>query len=304
MASELGAPGPLNLDAGPPLEELTGWQTAGFRRQARRFARHRGALFGLVVAVAVALAALFAPVLTSYGPNQFTIDILQGPSRTHPFGTDELGRDVLTRVLYGARISPLVGVVAIALAGIIGTALGLISGYNRGVTDSVVMRGMDILLAFPGILLAIVVVATLGPGLFNAMIAVGIAFIPTFARVVRGDVLVERQKEYVSAARVLGARGGRIVFREILPSVWGPVIVLATLGVAGAILAAAGLSFLGLGVTPPTAEWGAMLSEGRNYLPDQWWIAVFPGCAIALTVLGINLIGDGLRDTLDPRLHR
>jgi peptide/nickel transport system permease protein len=198
----------------------------------------------------------------------------------------------------------MVGLVAIFLAGIVGTALGLISGYNRGVTDSVVMRGMDILLAFPGILLAIVVVATLGPGLFNAMIAVGIAFIPTFARVVRGDVLVEREKEYVSAARVLGARGGRIVFREILPSVWGPVIVLATLGVAGAILAAAGLSFLGLGVTPPTAEWGAMLSEGRNYLPDQWWIAVFPGCAIALTVLGINLIGDGLRDTLDPRLHR
>jgi peptide/nickel transport system permease protein len=170
------------------------------------------------------------------------------------------------------------------------------------VTDNVVMRGMDILLAFPGILLAIVIVATLGPGLRNAMIAVGVAFIPTFARVVRGDVLIEREKEYVAAARVLGASGARIAFREILPSVWGPIIVLATLGVAGAILATAGLSFLGLGASPPTAEWGAMLSEGRNYLPDQWWIAVFPGCAIALTVLGVNLIGDGLRDTLDPRL--
>ncbi len=205
-------------------------------------------------------------------------------------------------MLYGARISPGVGVLAIGLAGAIGTALGLIAGYARGVLDAVVMRAMDILLAFPGILLAIVIVATLGPGLRNAMFAVGIAFIPTFARVVRGDVLVEREKEYVSAARVLGASGVRIAFREILPGVLGPVIVLATLGVAGAILAAAGLSFLGLGAEPPTAEWGAMLSEGRNYLPDYWWIAVFPGSAIALTVLGINLIGDGLRDTLDPRL--
>lgn len=250
----------------------------------------------------MALAALLAPVLTSYGPNEFTPEVLQGPSRAHPFGTDELGRDVLTRVLYGARISPGVGLLAIGFACVIGTVLGLVSGYAGGVTDNVVMRGMDILLAFPGILLAIVIVATLGPGLRNAMIAVGVAFIPTFARVVRGDVLIEREKEYVAAARVLGASGARIAFREILPSVWGPIIVLSTLGVAGAILATAGLSFLGLGASPPTAEWGAMLSEGRNYLPDQWWIAVFPGCAIALTVLGVNLIGDGLRDTLDPRL--
>jgi peptide/nickel transport system permease protein len=299
MASDLASPAPVG-PSGP--EALAGWQSAGAWRQARRFSRHKGALVGLVFVAIVALAALLAPVLAPYKPEEFTIDILQGPSRAHPFGTDELGRDVLSRVLYGARISPGVGVIAIGFAGIIGTAFGLIAGYAGGVTDNVVMRGMDILLAFPGILLAIVIVATLGPGLRNAMIAVGVAFIPTFARVVRGDVLVEREKEYVAAARVLGASSTRIVFREILPSVWGPVVVLATLGVAGAILATAGLSFLGLGASPPTAEWGLMLSEGRNYLPDQWWIAVFPGCAIALTVLGVNLIGDGLRDTLDPRL--
>jgi peptide/nickel transport system permease protein len=300
MASDLSTPAPIGPPAGP--EAFAGWQTAGLWRQARRFARHTGALVGLAFVAVVALAALLAPVLTSYGPTEFTPEVLQGPSRAHPFGTDELGRDVLTRVLYGARISPAVGLIAIGFAGVIGTGLGLISGYAGSVTDNVVMRGMDILLAFPGILLAIVIVATLGPGLRNAMIAVGVAFIPTFARVVRGDVLVEREKEYVAAARVLGASSARIVFREILPSVWGPVIVLATLGVAGAILATAGLSFLGLGASPPTAEWGLMLAEGRNYLPDQWWIAVFPGCAIALTVLGVNLIGDGLRDTLDPRL--
>jgi peptide/nickel transport system permease protein len=290
------------VGVGPLEQQAAAWRTAGFWRQLRRFARHKGAVVGVFIAAAVAAAAVLAPVLAPYEPTAITPDILQGPSREHLFGTDELGRDVLSRVLYGARISPWVGVLAIALAGFVGTALGLISGYAGGMGDSVIMRGMDILLAFPGILLAIVIVATLGPGLRNAMIAVGVAFIPTFARVVRGDVLVEREKEYVSAARGLGASGPRIVFREILPNVWGPVTVLATLGVAGAILAAAGLSFLGLGAAPPTPEWGAMLSEGRNYLPDQWWIAIFPGIAIALTVLGINLIGDGLRDTLDPRL--
>jgi peptide/nickel transport system permease protein len=249
----------------------------------------------------VALAALLAPALAPYGPTEFTPAVLEGPSSSHPFGTDELGRDVFTRVLYGARISPAIGLIAIAIAGVVGTTLGLVAGYAGGLGGNVIMRVMDVLLAFPGILLAIVIVATLGPGLRNAMIAVAIGFIPTFARVVRGDVLVEREKEYVAAATVLGTRGTTIAFREILPNVLGPVVVLATLGVAGAILAAAGLSFLGLGATPPTAEWGLMLSQGRNYLPDQWWIAVFPGAAIAVTVLAINLVGDGLRDTLDPR---
>jgi peptide/nickel transport system permease protein len=301
MASGLERSGTVAV-GGLDYEAAGAWRSAGFWRQCRRFAKHKGALVGVFIVACVTAAALLAPVLAPYNPEEITVDILQGPSREHLFGTDEIGRDVLSRVLYGARISPWIGVIAIVMAGVIGTALGLISGYAGGVSDNVIMRGMDILLAFPGILLAIVVVATLGPGLRNAMIAVGVAFIPTFARVVRGEVLVEREKEYVAAARGLGASGARIAFGEILPSVWGPVTVLATLGVAGAILATAGLSFLGLGASPPTPEWGAMLSEGRNYLPDQWWIAVFPGIAIALTVLGINLIGDGLRDTLDPRL--
>jgi peptide/nickel transport system permease protein len=292
-----------SIAVGPIDYEAVGaWRSAGFWRQVRRFAKHKGAVVGVFIVAVVAAAALLAPVIAPYSPTELTVDILQGPSREHLFGTDELGRDVFSRVLYGARISPGIGVIAILLAGVVGTALGLISGYAGGFSDNLIMRAMDLLLAFPGILLAIVVVATLGPGLRNAMLAVGIAFIPTFARVVRGEVLVEREKEYVAAARGLGASGARIAFGEILPGVWGPITVLATLGVAGAILAAAGLSFLGLGAAPPTPEWGAMLSEGRNYLPDQWWIATFPGCAIAITVLGINLIGDGLRDTLDPRL--
>lgn len=293
---------PSSSTAAATFEQVGTWQYSGFVRQSRRFARHRGALVGVVLVALVAFAAAFAPALAPYGPNEFGADVLQGPSSSHLFGTDELGRDVFTRVLYGARITPAIGLIAILIAGVLGTTLGLISGNSGGVSDSVIMRGMDVLLAFPGILLAIVIVATLGPGLRNAMIAVAIGFVPTFARVVRGDVLVEREKEYVAAATVLGTSGARVAFREILPNVWGPVVVLATLGVAGAILATAGLSFLGLGATPPTAEWGLMLSQGRNYLPDQWWIAVFPGCAIALTVVAINLIGDGLRDTLDPRL--
>lgn len=301
MASDPSSAGPMGPTAADQAQ-LPGWQSAGVWRQGRRFARHAGALLGLAVVVAVALAAVFAPTLAPYGPQEFTPEVLQGPSSSHLFGTDELGRDVYSRVLYGARISPVVGVVAIVIASMIGTALGLISGYAGGLSDNVLMRGMDMLLAFPGILLAIVIIAALGPGLRNAMIAVAISFIPLFARVVRADVLVEREKDYVAAARVLGASGARIVFREILPNVWSPVVVLATLGVAGAILAAAGLSFLGLGASPSTSEWGVTLSTGRNYLPDQWWIAVFPGCAIAVTVLGINLVGDGLRDTLDPRL--
>ncbi len=271
-------------------------------RKLRRFVRHKSGMTGLVIVLVVAAAALFAPVLAPNDPTSLTPALLQGPSWAHPFGTDVLGRDVLSRVLYGARISPLIGVVAMAIAAGIGTVLGLVAGYLGGIVDSTIMRLMDMLLAFPGIILAIVVVAILGPGLRNGMIAVGIAMVPTFARVVRGEVLVERERDYVTAARGLGARARRIIFRELLPSVSAPMIVLGTLGVAGAILAGAGLSFLGLGAQPPSPEWGSMLNEGRNYIATQWWIATFPGCAIAVTVLGINLMGDGLRDVLDPRL--
>jgi peptide/nickel transport system permease protein len=246
---------------------------------------------------------LLAPIVAPYDPNQISgTEALQAPSWQHPFGTDELGRDVFSRVIYGARISPWVGLGAVAISTMIGIAIGLVAGYAAGIVDEVWMRGMDILLAFPGIVLAIAIVAVLGPGLRNAMIAVGISGIPYFARVVRAVVLVEREKEYVSAARAYGQRKSGILLLEILPNIAGPVIVLATLSIAGAILTTAALSFVGLGAQLPTPEWGAMLSEGRVYLAQQWWMATFPGIAIAATVLGVNLLGDGLRDALDPRM--
>jgi peptide/nickel transport system permease protein len=261
------------------------------------------ALLGALTVIAVLLLGLLAPVVAPYDPNQISgTEALQAPSWQHVFGTDELGRDVFSRVIYGARISPWVGLGAVAISTVIGIAIGLVAGYAAGVVDEVWMRGMDILLAFPGIVLAIAIVAVLGPGLRNAMIAVGISGIPYFARVVRAVVLVEREKEYVSAARAYGQRKSGILLLEILPNIAGPVIVLATLSIAGAILTTAALSFVGLGAQLPTPEWGAMLSEGRVYLAQQWWMATFPGVAIAVTVLGINVLGDGLRDALDPRM--
>jgi peptide/nickel transport system permease protein len=249
----------------------------------------------------IALAAALAPVIAPYDPLEIGTQPLAPPSGQHLFGTDDLGHDIFSRVLYGARITPLVGVIPAVASAAVGVVLGLVAGFAHGLMDNVIMRLIDILLAFPGIVLAIAVVAVLGPGLGNAMIAVGIAGIPVFARVVRGLVLVERQKEYVAAARMNGARTVRIIFVEVLPNVVAPVLVLTTVGVATAILATAGLSFIGLGAQLPKPEWGAMLSQGRSYLPAQWWIATFPGIAIAIAVLGINLFGDGLRDVFDPR---
>jgi peptide/nickel transport system permease protein len=266
-------------------------------------ARNRLVLFGGALVVVVLVAGLLSPVIAPYDPTAITPDALAPPSRAHLFGTDDLGRDIFTRVLYGARISPIVGLLAVAISGLVGVAFGLIAGYAGGPADNVLMRIVDILLSFPGIVLAIGVVAILGPGLNHALVAVGIAGIPTFARVVRGSVLVEKEKEYVEAARLLGVPTPRLLLLHILPNVLAPVLVLATLSVAGAILAAAGLSFIGLGAQLPTPEWGAMLSQGRNYLAVQWWVAAFPGAAIALTVLGVNLLGDGVRDVLDPRLR-
>jgi peptide/nickel transport system permease protein len=258
---------------------------------------------GVLITAAVAITAIFAPLIATHDPLAISAgEALAPPSTNHFFGTDDLGRDVFSRVVHGARISPLVGVIAIGLAAAIGTTLGLVSGYAGSAIDNLIMRFIDILLAFPGIVLAIAVVAILGPGLTNGMIAVGVALIPSFARVVRGVVLVEKEKEYVQAARLLGASAWRIVFKELLPSVVASVIVLGTLGVAGAILAGAGLSFLGLGAQLPSPEWGALLSQGRNYIATQWWLSTFPGIAIAVTVLGINLLGDGVRDLLDPRV--
>jgi peptide/nickel transport system permease protein/dipeptide transport system permease protein len=218
-------------------------------------------------------------------------------------GTDELGRDTLSRIIYGARVSLTVAIVSVGIAFFLGTLLGCISGYYKGFWDSLIMRIMDMILAFPYLLLAIVVVAFLGPSLENAMMAIGITYVPRFARIVRGSVLEECEKDYVMAARAVGARDGRIIFLGILPNCLGPLIVQTTLSMASAILDAAALSFLGLGAQPPTPEWGGMIARSRALILRASWVMTFPGIAILLAVLGFNLLGDGLRDALDPRLR-
>jgi len=256
-----------------------------------------GALLALFLTVAAA-----APWVAPQDPlAQDLYGRLSPPSARHWFGTDDFGRDILSRVVYGSRVSLRVGVAAVAIALAAGTAIGLIAGYRGGLSDNVLMRLMDLMLAFPSILLAIVVVAVLGPSLNNAMLAVGIVSIPQYARLVRASVLSIREQDYVTAARALGAGDLRIVLVAILPNCLAPLTVQATLGMAGAILDAAGLSFLGLGAQPPTPEWGAMLSGGRDFILSAPWVLTFPGLAILLTVLAFNLLGDGLRDALDPK---
>jgi peptide/nickel transport system permease protein len=271
----------------------------------RRLLRNPGAVAGLLLLALLIVAALLAPQITRFDPAAITPrDRLQPPNLTHWFGTDAFGRDIFTRVVYGARISLLVGVVSVLIATLLGVSMGLVAGYFGGWADALVMRGVDVMLAFPGILLALVIVAVLGPDLLNAMIAVGISAAPTYARVTRGAVLQTKTNLFVDAAVVVGVPTPQIILRHLLPNILGPIVVVTTLGVAGAIIAGASLSFLGLGAKPPTPEWGLMLSEGRNYLRQAWWITTFPGLAIMLTVLSINLLGDGLRDALDPRMRR
>jgi peptide/nickel transport system permease protein len=269
----------------------------------RRLRRRPGALIGAVVIILFVAVALLAPVIAPADPNEISRDRRAAPSADHLFGTDDIGRDVLSRVIYGARVSLRVGLVSIGIALTAGSLLGIVAGYAGGWLDSIIMRVMDVMLAFPGILLAIAIVAILGPSLFNVMIAVGIEAIPVYTRTARASTLTVKELEYVIGARALGCRHGRIILRHILPNVVAPLIVLSTIGVAGSILTAAGLSYIGLGAQPPTAEWGAMLSAARNFLRDAWWMATFPGVAIMLVVLALNLFGDGLRDILDPRLR-
>jgi peptide/nickel transport system permease protein len=274
------------------------------RARLRHLVRNRPAVVGLLVLVALAAGAALAPWITRYDPSaQVWERALGAPSVAHWLGTDEFGRDVLTRIVYGGRISLAVGFLAVAIAAGVGVPLGLVSGYAGGRLDVAIMRVMDVLLAFPAILLALAIVGALGPGVRNAIIAVGVVAIPAFARVVRGATLVVRAQEYVDAARALGAGTARIAARHVLPNAAAPVIVQATLGVGTAILASAGLSFLGLGAQPPTPDWGGMLASGREFMLQAWWIATFPGLAIMATVLGFNLVGDALRDALDPRLR-
>lgn len=277
---------------------------SGLRRFVRTFRRNRGALIGLALLLVLVALALLAPMIAPYNPiKQSAAEVLEPPSRAHWLGTDQYGRDILSRVLIGARLSLRVGLVSVAIAAVCGSVLGLLAGYYGGLADTVIMRIIDVKLAFPGILLAMAIVAVLGPSLVNLMIAVGIGGIPTYTRVVRASVLSAKELLYVLAARATGCPDRRIMFLHILPNVLAPVIVLSTLSIAGAILAASGLSFIGLGAQPPTPEWGAMLSTGRQFLRDAWWMTTFPGLAIMLTVMSINLVGDGLRDALDPRLR-
>ena len=268
----------------------------------RKLRRNRLALVGCFLLAGVLLAAVGAPVLAPYSPlDQDLYNRVKPPSLAHPFGTDDFGRDILSRVIHGSRISLRIGVVAVGLALLVGTAIGLSAGYWGGWLDQVLMRAMDLMLAFPSILLAIAIVAILGPGLENAMLAVGIVAVPQYARLVRASTLSIREKDYVQAVRALGAGDLRIIAFSVLPNCLAPLIVHSTLGLATAILDAAGLSFLGLGARPPTPEWGAMLNEGRELILSAPWVLTFPGLAIFLTVLGFNLVGDGLRDALDPR---
>lgn len=278
--------------------------------QLEQLWRNKTAVAGLVIVVVFFLTALLAPFLSPHDPIATSLyDQLKPPvwhatgTWKNILGTDDLGRDILSRLIYGARVSLLVAVSSVGLAFVAGTLLGSIAGFYRGFRDGVIMRVMDIILAFPYILLAIVVVAYLGPSLRNAMIAIGITYVPRFARIVRGSVLEECGKDYVTAARAVGAKDWRIILVAILPNCLGPLIVQTTLSFASAILDAAALSFLGLGAQPPTPEWGAMIANSRSLILRASWVMTFPGIAILLAVLGFNLFGDGLRDALDPRLR-
>jgi len=272
--------------------------------------RNKTAVAGLIVVAGFVFIAFFAPFLSPHDPNEVSLyDQLKPPvwayggSDKNVLGTDDLGRDILSRIIYGARVSLIVAVVSVGLAFAFGILLGSISGYYKGALDNVIMRIMDIILAFPYLLLAIVVVAYLGPSLENAMMAIGITYVPRFARIVRGSVLEECEKDYVMAAKAVGAKDWRIIFIAILPNCLGPLIVQTTLSFASAILDAAALSFLGLGAQPPTPEWGAMIARSRSLILRASWVMTFPGIAILMAVLGFNLLGDGLRDALDPRLR-
>ncbi|GGE29032.1 diguanylate cyclase [Pullulanibacillus camelliae] len=262
-------------------------------------------LIGLILIVLLILVALFASFLAPHDPTQGDLfSRYKSPSGAHWLGTDELGRDILSRLIYGSRISIQVGLIAVGIALVIGTFLGAISGFFGKWLDMLVMRVIDILMAFPSILLAIAIVAVMGKGLTNTMIAVGIVGIPQFARIVRSSVLSVKESEYIEAARAGGARQFRVLFRHVLPNCMAPIIVQTTLSIGTAILDAAGLSFLGLGVQPPKPEWGAMLDAGRAALQTAPWVVIFPGLAILITVLGFNLLGDGLRDAFDPRTKK
>ena len=290
------------------------------RKSARRqmleefwfyFSENKGAVVGLVVFGLIVLIAVFAPLIAPHSAVLQNRDALlvppawqEGGRLTYLLGTDAVGRDILSRLIFGARYSLFVGVVVVVIAVSVGISVGLVAGYVGGWVDTVIMRVMDIILAFPSLLLALVLVAVLGPGLTNAMIAISLVLQPHFVRLTRASVMSEKQREYVTAARVVGASPLRLMIVTILPNCLGPLIVQATLSFSNAILDAAALGFLGMGAQPPTPEWGTMLAEAREFILRAWWVVTFPGLAILITVLAINVVGDGLRDALDPKMKR
>jgi dipeptide transport system permease protein len=283
-----------------PLREFWGY-----------FSANHGAVAGLVVVIAVLLMAAFADVLAPYPPNLTNNNaFLQPPawqaggSSAYLLGTDAIGRDILSRLIYGGRLSLLIGIAVVALSIVVGIALGLVAGFFRGVTEIAIMRLMDIILTLPSLLLAIVIVAILGPGIMNAMLAVAVVVLPHYVRITRAAVITETAKDYVTAAKANGATRLRLMFSEVLPNCAAPLIVQASLGVSVAILDAAALGFLGLGAQPPASEWGTMLADAREFVLRAWWVVTFPGLMILITVLAFNLLGDGLRDALDPKLKR
>jgi peptide/nickel transport system permease protein len=269
----------------------------------RRFRRNKLAMAGLLIIIVIFIIAVFAKFVAPYPfEEQHLKDSLKGPSLKYLFGTDQYGRDILSRVIYGSRVSLMVGIFSVTLAATLGCIIGAIAGYFGGAIDNILMRIIDIILSIPAMLLAISISAMLGPGLFNAMISISVTGVGSFARITRSSVLSERDQEYIEAVRSVSCGNLRIIFRHIFPNILAPIIVQFSLNVASSILAAAGLSFIGLGIQPPIPEWGAMLSAGRSFIRYNWWLTVFPGISIMLTVYGFNLIGDGLRDALDPRL--
>lgn len=270
----------------------------------RQLLRHRVGMLGVVLVGILIVIGVLGPYLAPYDPNAIDARArFAPPSAAHWLGADDFGRDILSRIMHGARVSLQVGAIAVGIAATVGSLLGLVAGYAGRLLDEVIMRAMDVLFAFPAILLAIAILAALGKGVANAMIAIGIVYIPIFARIARSSVLTIREEEFIEAARSCGATDGRILFRHILPNAMAPLIVETTLSLAFAILAEAALSFFGLGVQPPDASWGRMLSEGRAYFQQSAWMALFPGLAIMLTVMGFNFLGDGLRDAMDPSLR-
>jgi len=293
----------LSTNTGHTLEAASVPKSGPWRDAWRTFRRNRLALAGLVIITVFIVLAFLAPVIAPYDyKEQVLADRLQSPSAGHWFGTDDLGRDIFSRVLYGARISLWVGFFSVIGSIVAGALLGLIAGFYGKWADMVISRLFDILLAFPGILLAIAIVAILGPSLQNALLAIAIVNVPTYGRLVRSRVLSLRQEEFITSARTLGAGNSRILFRHILPNSLTPLIVQGTLGIGTAIIEAAALGFLGMGAQPPDPEWGKMLSDSRQFIQKAPWTLIFPGLSIMLTVLGFNLLGDGLRDTLDPKM--